>query len=451
MAPNSLQSLDKRFEDLQTYLVVLLLPAIAVVEVLTRLFIVAFPKIYMAPAVLQPDTLMAFGIVGTVLIIYDWIIRIKNRSFKLGVAEYFYIAMIVFTILSMVFSQNDSWARQHEYYTREGPEHFLAYYWLFYAGTRIRSDKYRVSILKSFLVVCIINAVVATLQSFGVGRDIIINSPPIYEGMNFAFGLTINPNNYGGLSVLLTACASGAFIFREHFTKSKLADVALLILSCVLLYTSFASRARLAIVGDVAFVIFFIIALAIMRKSELIKRFAILLGAFTIVVLVTIFFTDFIVANVQRTTYEMTSDDVSFNLGSQRLYLLQYALESVKDNWAFGVGIDNFEQVFYNNPKWSEGMFCHSLAHNEYIHILATQGVFAFATHVGAMIYAIITSVRKITKEYDSKSAVLTWIFLGMLIGYMAKAIFACSVINVAPYAWIVLGLCFTTKEKTNE
>ena len=90
-------------------------------------------------------------------------------------------------------------------------------------------------------------------------------------------------------------------------------------------------------------------------------------------------------------------------LGSKRGYIWRYGLESVPSNWLTGVGLDNYRYVFESNPNWSEGMFSQGKGHNEYIHTLVTQGVFAALNYIALLIYAFFTGVTNVINTKDDK------------------------------------------------
>ena len=128
-------------------------------------------------------------------------------------------------------------------------------------------------------------------------------------------------------------------------------------------------------------------------------------------------------------------------IGSDRLLLWQCGLESVPRHWATGVGLDNYRQVFYEKYGNVEMAFFRDKAHNEFIHTLVTQGVFAFAFYMFLYIRTAAVNVRKIFKEDVETSRSLNWLFLAMFITYLAQSFFNTSVISVAPHFWLVLGL----------
>ena len=86
-------------------------------------------------------------------------------------------------------------------------------------------------------------------------------------------------------------------------------------------------------------------------------------------------------------------------------------------------------------------MFAQAKGHNEYLHTLVTQGVFAVINYILLLVYSFVTGVKNVIKTTDDNKRTITWIFLGMFIGYAAQAFFNSSVINVAMYFWIIVGM----------
>ena len=84
--------------------------------------------------------------------------------------------------------------------------------------------------------------------------------------------------------------------------------------------------------------------------------------------------------------------------------------------------------------------------HNEYIHILVTEGVFALVNYLALLFYAFFTGMKSALKSInkDRANAVVTCIFLTMFIAYTSQACFNSSVVNTAPYFWVVLGMVMT-------
>ncbi|MCR4689474.1 MAG: O-antigen ligase family protein [Saccharofermentans sp.] len=396
----------------------------------------------LAPGIMQPVLTGAMGLAGTLMILLYFLFRIKNKTMRFGLAEYFYISLTAFSLLSFFFTKRYFGAINHPWWYRESVADFLTYYFLFYAATRIRDWKNKLTVLACFASVSLLNAIVAFLQSVGIELSYCYLFPPMFEGMNFSYGFTHNPNYYAGLSVVLLALTSGLYLFSGSFMKSKSFKYIMLALSCLMFYTTLTSRARLAWIGDIAYIAFMLVSLLITKRKDILKRLLILTAAFAVILTITYFFTDFILFNVVRTGEEASSGDASYNLGSQRLYMWKFAIESIPGNWLFGVGLDNFDAVFFDSPRWNPTMYSRGHCHNEYLHTMATQGVPAFLNQMALVILAIVKSVKPIKKEPMSSKNAFTWIMLGMLATYMCKAVFDSSVIYTSIYIWPVLGFC---------
>ena len=64
------------------------------------------------------------------------------------------------------------------------------------------------------------------------------------------------------------------------------------------------------------------------------------------------------------------------------------------------------------------------------------------------LIYACIIGIKVVIHTKDDEERRITWILLGMFIGYATQAFFNSSVINVAPYFWIVVGMTMPKKHQ---
>ena len=157
------------------------------------------------------------------------------------------------------------------------------------------------------------------------------------------------------------------------------------------------------------------------------------------------FCNDALSLGLRKFSYELGND--FDNMGSHRGYIWRYGIQSVPANWLFGVGLDNYKYAFTSNPNWHEGMYYQSKGHNEYLHLMVTQGVPALLNYLAMLIYIISAGVKNVIKNIGENKSYITWIYLGMVTGYMAQAIFNSSVINVAIYFWIALGLVLPDKE----
>ena len=126
-------------------------------------------------------------------------------------ADVFYLLMVIFMILSAVFSTKPGLYGDGYLLNSESPADFLGYFCLFYAGTRIRTREYRKKLIVVLLIVEIAHGVLAFFQTF----DIQITYCLLTRHSGAAYGLTPNSNFYGGLSVFILALVSGVYLFSE--------------------------------------------------------------------------------------------------------------------------------------------------------------------------------------------------------------------------------------------
>lgn len=445
----------KRFASEKTlfYLASAILLLLPVVEIITALLSRHYKEF--TPAFFQPFVFGAFGVFGTIVILIykPCELKAKETLCEWYHADFFYLVLVLFMILSAVFSTKPGLYSYGYIFNCENPVDFLGYYFMFFAGSKIRSIEYRKKIVVTLLIVEAVHGIFAFLETF----NILIVLPLQIWHSGAAYGLTPNSNFYGGLSVFMLACASGVFLFSEFFCENKALKVMCAVFSGFIFYTMMGSRARLAWPGFVVMIVFYLVSGLIMLKSNIdrakLKRYFIrlfvLCAVFAAVFAVTFLFTDYISEEISRTQWE-ADGTYDCGIGSNRLLLWQCGLESVPKHWATGIGLDNFRQVFYEKYGSVEKAFFKDQAHNEFIQVLVTQGVFAFAAYMFIYIRTVVINVKKVFIDEDESSRELRWVFLAMFVTYLAQSFFNCSVISVAPHFWLVLGLLNTCDRPLN-
>ena len=200
-----------------------------------------------------------------------------------------------------------------------------------------------------------------------------------------------------------------------------------------------------AIMGPV-----FVLALWIMRKKgaidkdslkQIIIDFIILITGYIVVIILNIILEPSITDKIEQTTEDISELSDTGNIGNGRDDIWRAALSSVPHHWATGIGLDNLAEAFREQPGWEPGMYVQSKGHCEYIHTLATQGVFAIINYLALLIYAAVSSVKAIIHEKNDVKRSYMWIFFGAFAAYISQALVSSSVMNVAPYFWLILGL----------
>lgn len=129
------------------------------------------------------------------------------------------------------------------------------------------------------------------------------------------------------------------------------------------------------------------------------------------------------------------------SFGTRRIYIWRNVLERIKpENILLGTGPDTLG--FWDIPpftRFSEelGVILMSridAAHNEYLHIFATKGIFALLSYLGAIIVVLVQWFRL------PNNSLLAVAGAGVLF-YSIQAFFGISMPIVAPYFWACLGI----------
>lgn len=391
------------------------------------------------PFITQPYVVSALGVVGIILAMCS----VFKRKDNLYMTDYLFLLLCCFASLSLAFSKDTTESLQGFSY-EEFFIQFLAYFSLMLAGTMINDETRRKRILVAFLGVIVGHSLVAVFQTMDICISPCYLLLDLYKvGEDICWGLVQHPNWYGGLSTLFCACSAGLFLFTENTRRRNM----YLCINMVSFYTLLSAEARLAWVGAISYVFFYAISIAVAKEKKLWKRYIVLIISMIVVILFTMLVCGRIVERLHKTSTELKASNIE-GLGSNRGYIWRFALESVPDNWMFGVGLDNLKYAFTSNPRFGEGYWFNEKAHNEYIHYLATQGVFQFVTYMTLLVYAVFRGVKTVLHTEDKSNKYITWIFLGMFAAYSAQALFNSSVINIAPYFWITIGMCVPHKNQ---
>lgn len=420
-------------EKFYYYYILTLMVSVPIFELITEFLGYPFES--------QPIIIELYGYVGVFGIVLYFLNKEKNKQYYLS--DIFYGLLVFFAIIALVFSKDIIESYVGRYYD-EKPWHFMAYFALMFAGTMVNDDKYRKNILFTYCGVSVIQGIVALFQSFGFRITDCFYDPEWHRNENLCFGLTQHNNWFAGLSTIFAAAAIGLFIFTP---KSKKISYVYLVLAALLIYVSFGTSARIAWVGNIMVVIFYIISLIVGAKKGILGNnaksyfisFAIIIIVYGAMLALGAVFHNFFDNAISDFSREFGAGFDEF--GTKRGYIWRYGLESVPSNWLTGVGLDNYKYVFTSNPNWHEGMFYQAKGHNEYLHTLVTQGVFAVTNYIALLVYSFFTGVKNVIRSKDDNHRFITWIFLGMFIGYAAQAFFNSSVINTAIYFWIIVGM----------
>ena len=133
-------------------------------------------------------------------------------------------------------------------------------------------------------------------------------------------------------------------------------------------------------------------------------------------------------------TIELSKGNYNENYGTKRVEIWKQTIKEVPKYLIHGIGIDNFSLI-----RVRVGINRYDKAHNEYLQILITQGIFSLISYLLLFSIILIKGILNSIKENK--------IYLVLpVLGYLIQAFFNISVIEVAPIFYILLGLLIDRK-----
>lgn len=358
------------------------------------------------------------------LVLYILNILINNK--KINYIDIIVYILIVLAIISTICAVDINKSIYGEYKRNEGLLSIISYYLIFLNVKNIKNDKYIKIIIKTFIAVGLVQVVYAFLQVYTEFSFIKHYSRPY-----MASSLSGNPNFFGSYMVMHTL-----IMFVLYLLKDK---KIYLILSLIFFSGLCLGSSTGPFLGFIVTIIFFIICY---RKKFNIKKLFKVLLLFVVVYI----FIDCSNKFVQENIFGNKIDDdynISLELkkgignrfGNGRIELWLNSLPLVKKYWITGCGLDNFKNVY----SQSNGLVFDK-AHNVYLQMLITNGVFAL------LLYLVLCLIIFI-KGLKLKNELYIALFIAF-IGYSVQAFANISVIDVAPTFFTIMGIIVSRFKK---
>lgn len=406
-----------------------------------------------------------------------YIFNIINKNIKINKYDiYIYLLFFlgIITTINAIDVQTSFWGA---YLRNEGLLTISSYYLIFLNTKALKKDETK-KVLDTLLIVGVMQFVYSFLQVFIRGKYIFIFGNVDFNHM--AIGFVGNANMLGSFCVLLLGIALGMYLLYD---KKRYLFLTIIFYINLLLAQSTGPF--------FAFVAMFIMAMIILFIKKMInwKKIIVLISVFIPLFLIVSFgvehyctevFNDQInpsytikgdlidtfslffkkqksdelekESNIEVENLEITeslnSENVSLpieqnntpssNYGSGRLTIWKNALQFIPKYFWFGSGIDTFGYVYAGVDPG----FYIDKAHNDYLQMLITQGIFTLVTYLLFLLNLFIDSVK-------SKDKLALALSLGF-IGYAIQAFMNISIPTVAPFYFLVCGLLanLLSKEK---
>lgn len=349
----------------------------------------------------------------------------KKESLRFNITDIFLLSILLFSCISVIFSLNKSVSIFGMPGRYEGLLQILYYFSLYFLSTYIEKEHKKI-IIYTIILCGIANLIYAVFQVLKIGNTIRIYN----SGRIWATGLTTNPGFFATYMLLCMSYVLGLFIDEDKFTYKLIHGLLIFVFMIGLLI----SNAMSTVVGLIIVLLYILIYTI---KNKKIKEFIIIILILaTSTLLITKANKTTLIKDFNKTTNE-TKEIIKGNLddgyGTHRLFIWKNTLKIVPKNILNGVGIDNFYYAFGEKPI-ARGRWFFDKAHNEYLQILITEGIFALISYL--LFYGWII-IKGIKNNYRNKQIYL----ILPVIGYLVQAFFNISVIEVAPLFYISLGL----------
>lgn len=378
----------------------------------------------------------------------------KEKKIEIYLSDILLATLFLFAILSLIFTKDmsQSFANSRPNY-REDIGVYFSYYSTALLASRIAKTEYRSKIIRTFYVLGIVEIIVGILQYYGLWMYAPLFDPhtPTWETSAFgtsewAFGFTEHFNFFAALVVVFTALSAGKYLICEKELKKKY-----LLMSAFCFYGIMTTYTRIGWLGCAGFLCFLALLGIIAKKLKINKNELNKKGILILTILyLSIFVGSMVISpqlayNIEESIQEAKGES---NFGNNRMNIWTQGLATVPEYWYIGTGLDNYRYSFfwdgYNELGWYQDK-----GHNEYIHILVTQGVFAITTWFILIFYNLFTASKRYMLNSSGKEETeITFVLLVMYGGYLCQALANSSVTNVAIYSWMITGLLLYTADK---
>ncbi len=367
-----------------------------------------------------------------------YVYKIIKKEIKLN---YYDIIVFLILILLMIVTNNSIdidtsiWGA---YKRNEGFLSVLCYYLLFLNSKSLDEKQINI-VIKVFFGVGIIQFVYCLLQVFFRFPGLQLFS---LNGVNYmAMGFQGNPNFLGSYCIMLLGLALMLYLVkgeRKYFVLSIIFFINLILAQSTGPFF--------------AFIILFIFMIVFMKIKGIIdwKKVGVVCASFILTFIIVSngvelyckkVFNDKIVSsytikgdilntlNLFGVSKGNNEENITIeNYGSGRITIWKNALKVVPKYFLLGSGIDTFGYAYQKDSN-----VYYDKAHNEYLQILVTEGIFTLISYLSLLLLLFIDGVKSNNK--------LIWVLMMAFIGYALQAFLNISVNTVAPTFYIIMGM----------
>lgn len=389
---------------------------------------------------------MFFVYIMTLLIVLNWcVLNILSKKFctRHSALTISLLLILLSNILSTIFSI-DIYSSIFGYPTRlhGGLLSLLCYVALYFIYVGCFERRHVVGHVYSIVLGSIFVSLYGIAQKFGV------DSAMWNQSVQTRVFSTLGQPNWLAAYCLIIIFLSGIVVSRLNRTTQKILYSIITILAYMsLLFSGSRSGIIGLIVGTLSIIVMVYLSghILVIAKIYKIRIFA----SLAIIAFVTIGFIQILNSSFRIDAVDSLSSveqsiglDHSSEGGQIRLLVWKGALTVFKNYPIFGSGVETFTYSFYaNRPagilKTSESSFLYNKAHNEFLHILATLGIFGLVAYLYFILNFLYLAFKSF-KNISLSDSVLGYCLIGAFISLLTTNFFGFSVVSTSLLFFVI-------------
>ncbi len=389
------------------------------------------------------NTVVFFGVVGLILYLIYTFMNKSTRKWDL-----FVILMMFFGYLSYYNAFDKKVALRGFLMGREGMFVIYSYYIFFLLASILKDKKLKNHIVILLTCFGVMQVLYGLFQVLGINNILGIE---VVANWKYASGFVFNSNFFGSYTVIMCGLWLAKCFVEEN---NKLRNFMLLDIFLLGLFMSGAMSAFVALLGMIIFIVIFLLIKKRTMIKEIGKKLLLcIISIFTIYGLLMFGTNSDLnkdINELYNQTLSTAKGEVDESFGTGRIYIWKEAFKYLPEYIYTGIGIDNFAYLghrdgtyIYDSAKKDNIIY---KAHNEYLQVLTTEGIFMFIVYLLFLGTIMILTIKKIFKDKVNDS--LIYSFFISFLGYCIQAFFNISMTLIAPIFYMICGLLISCVEE---
>lgn len=385
--------------------------------------------------------------------LFIYLYKIIRKMYKIGIKDYILYVLTILAIISTVGAVDIRVSLYGLSDRFEGVFTIIFYYLLVLVASSLDDRKFNHKVVNVFIGIGIFQVIYAIYQ--------VIVRPMWVLGFVFpwmANAFCGNPNFFGALMAMELMLTISLYLFSDD-NKTFYFVVSIFFAFGLVLSNSFGPLTGISVASIVLLAIVWKKYKNILKKCILIlivSALTILVGAYAVDEHCKNKFADEPISGytlrsdfdeILGVIFNRNEDVIENNISSEnveeanpismvngRSMVWGRATELAKEHFWFGAGLDNFATIY--QQRYGEYI---DKAHNIYLNILVTNGVFALIGYIALILYILVKAFKSLNET--------TIVLLSVFICYIVQAFFSINVLVVVPYFYIITGLLLGVSE----